>query len=354
VNDLDLRIFRWMYPGGVWSWWGTDPRISTSEIASHVGVERKTVWARIRRWRSDGFWEGFEVRPNPRIFGAGQVHVEIPVEGPAQGAALIDELEHVDGVLWAHVAYGISAAGHEGEVVWVALASEDARRVNRRIRMLRRLSPTGGVDGPYRDATPPCSHSLTALDWRIIACVIPNPNASPVRLARLLGVTLKTFAQHQATLIERHAIFYLPNVDWTKVGGVLLALYCRTAGDVDRVRAELEARYPASIPMTFDWCEGISPEWENSSSFAAMVPSHSPHEVHALVRDTSRIPGVKLVRPETWGPQRLYLDWVNRLTAEHVAATMAPVPGHAPRLGVPGRNGRATVTPVESRGVTAP
>jgi hypothetical protein len=266
---------------------------------------------------------------------------------------LIHDLEHVDGVLWAHVAFGITVHGREGEVVWVALANEDSRRVNRRIRMLRRLSSTGRLEGPYRDETPPCSHSLTALDWRIIAAVIPNPNASSVRLARLLGVTLKTFAQHHATLIERNAIFYLPKVDWTKLGSVLLAVYCRTAGDVNRVRAELEARYPATIPMTFEWCEGISPEWESSSSFAAMFPSHSPHEVHALVRDVSRIPGVKLVRPETWGPQRLYLDWVNRRTAEHLAAAMGTVSGLVQRRGVAGRNGLATAVSIESRGVTA-
>jgi DNA-binding Lrp family transcriptional regulator len=321
-----------MYPGGEWLWWGTDPRITTTEIASHVGLERKAVWARVRTWRGEGFWDGFEVRPNPRIFGAGQIHFEVPVLGPVQGAELLEKLGYLDGVLWARDGFGVSASGGvESEAVLVALITEDARHVNRRIRILRGLSLNGDLEGPFQDETPACSHRLTPLDWRILAAVSANPNTSPSRLARLVGVTLKTFAQHHSVLIERHAIFYQPKVDWSRLECVLLGVQCDGEDDARRARAELMGRFPSSMPMTFEGFEGIAPGWDNSTCFGTMVPAHSPHAVHALVRIVSKIPGVRRVESETWGSERLYSDWANHRIAEHLAATLAPTTEGYPR-----------------------
>lgn len=353
VDDIDLCILRWMYPGGEWSWWGTDPRITTTEIASKVGLDRTAVWARIRHWRRDGFWDGFEVHVNPGIFGAGQVRFEIPVLGPAQAADVLDELEHVDGALVAKVLFDVFAHGGEGEGVGVVLATEDATHIRRRVRLLRGLSSTGNVEGPFRLNLSPCSHRLTPLDWRILAAVIANPNASPARLARLVGVTLKTFTHHHGILIESHAIFYFPRVDWSKLECVGLAVYCRSADDLDRVRRELRARFPASIPMNLRGGEGIAPEWDDSTCFASLVPAHSPHRAHSLVREVSLIPGVRFARSSTWGPDRLYHDWVNRQVAERIAATSAAVPGQAPRLGVRKRIALATTMPTGAHEMAA-
>ena len=353
VDELDLRIFRWMYPGGVWTWWGTDPRITTTEIGSQVGLDRTAVWARIRHWRRNGFWDGFEVHVNPRIFDVTQVRVEIPVLGPAQGAEVLDQLELVEGVLTAQVASGITLHGREGEIVMLYLAGEDATRLNRRLRILRRFSSTGDLEGPFHDMIPSCSHPLSPLEWRILAAVIANPNASPTRLARLVGVTLKTFAHHQAALIDHHAIFYLPKMDWSKLPGVALEVYAQTAEDADRVRAELQARYPASIPIDIKGAEGVAPDWKDSTCFAAIVPVQSPNGVHALVRDVSRIPGVRLAYAVTLGPERLYLDWVNRRIAEHVAGPLTTSPGFVPRSGARKRVASAAHTPNAGHEATA-
>lgn len=351
VDDLDLRLFRWMYPGGVWSWWGMDPRISTTQLASHIGLERTAVWARFRKWRSDGFWNGFGIRANPRIFGTGQVHVEIPVRGSVQGADLIDHLERVDGVLWARLGLGTLALGGEGEVVLVTLAAEDEKLVRRRLRLLGHFSSTGDLEGPFHDETPPCPYQLTPLDWRILAAVSANPNASTAQLARLVGVTLKTVTQHRARLIEHHAIFYVPQVDWSKLGCVVLGLFCRSVEDAGRARAELEGRFPASIPMSLEGFEGIAPEWDSSTCVGTMVPAHSPNVVHALVRSASRIPGVRFANFETWGPERLYLDWPNRRIAEHLAASTVTAPGSAPHEAARRRIGHSETSAPEGRGV---
>ncbi|HYA57567.1 MAG TPA: winged helix-turn-helix transcriptional regulator [Thermoplasmata archaeon] len=273
--------------------------------------------------------------------------------GPVQGADVLDQLDHVDGALAARVAFGHSLHGREGETVVVVIAAEDATRLNRRLRFLRRLSSTGDLEGPFRDAIPPCTYRLTPLDWRILAALIANPNVSPARLARLVGVTLKTFTYHRSLLIERHAVFFLPRVDWSRLECVFLEMFCRRPEDVERVRAVLQARYPASIPVDLKGGEGISPGWNHSTCFGAWVPAHSPNRVHTLVRDASRIPGVRLVLSETSGPERLYLDWVNRRVAERIAATSAAVPGRTPSLGVSKRIAPATTVPTEGHEMIA-
>jgi len=354
VDELDLRIFRWMYPRGVWSWWGTDPRITTTEIGSHVGLERTAVWARIRRWKREGFWNGFAVHVNPRIFDARHARVEIPVLGAAQGADVLDRLEHVDGALYARLGFGVTVHGREGEAVALSLAAEDATRVRRRVRILRGLSSTGEVAGPFYDRVPQCSHRLTPLDWRILAAVVANPNASPARLARLVGITRKTLAHRHANLIDRHAIFYVPLVDWSRLACVCLEVFCRETEDVDRVRQELQARYPAMIPMDLSGGEGIAPEWVHSTCFAALVPAQSPNGIHALIRDTSQIPGVKLVRQETSGPERLYFDWVNRRLADQMASTAVTVTRRASSWESRKRSGQSVTPGSDERGAVTP
>ena len=111
MDDLDLSIYRWMYPDGVWSYWGIDPRITTAEIAQHLGLRRKAVWARIRQWRQSGLWQDPTVRPNPRLFGLNQFQAELPVADAAQGWALVEELGLVGRVLVSNVAFTTTETG---------------------------------------------------------------------------------------------------------------------------------------------------------------------------------------------------------------------------------------------------
>jgi DNA-binding Lrp family transcriptional regulator len=323
VDDLDLSILRWMYPGGVWSPWGTDPRITPSEIASHVGLDRTAIWHRIRKWRREGFWDGFHVRMNLRTFGVGQVYAEIHVADSSEGWALLDKLEHTDGILEARVAFGDTMTSRDVELVVVEMVADDPAHVARRMRVLRQLSPTGSVEGPFREEAPPIARELTPLDWRIIAAIVANPNASPSRLAHLVGVTVKTFVRHHSALIDDHAVFYAPTVNWSRLGCVTLLIHCHDAAAIHRVQRAVETRFPCSIPMAINEFEGIGAEWNSPTSFAVIVPVRSPHEVQTLVRDLSMDSGVRSVRPEYWGPGRRFPGWVDQRIGERLAGQRA-------------------------------
>jgi len=320
MDDLDLDILRWVYRGGVWSPWGTDPKITAAEIASHVGLDRTRVWARIRRWRREGFWDGFLVYPNLTIFGVELLSAEIVVVDVAEGCALMDQLERMDGAVRAFLAYGDSATRRDVEVLVVYFVGDDPTRIGRRMELLRRISPTGRVDGPFRCEAPECTRALTPLDWRIIAAIVANPNASLSQVATLVGVTLKTFVRHHTALIDDHAVFYVPKVDWSRVGCVTVAVHCGGAADVGRVRKALEARFPHSIPISFEGydIEGVAPEFDRSRCFPIMVPSHSPNDLQTLVLNISQIPGVRLARTLLFGPSRRFLRWTSQQISEHL------------------------------------
>jgi DNA-binding Lrp family transcriptional regulator len=331
VDDLDIDILRWMYPGGVMSMFGTDPRITSAEIARHVGLDRTAVWDRLQKWRQEGFWDGFEVHVNVRIFGVGLLGASIHVAGPAEGCALMERLEHVDGVLGVSLHFGDSRTARDVELVAVMMVADDAEHIARRMRTLRGLSPSGKVNGPDRFEPPRCSKELTPLDWRILSAIVAHPNAPVSHVARLVGVTLKTFTRHRSALLDEHVVTYGLRLDWSKLGCVALGAYCVDPEDVPRVQLEFSARRPHSIPVSLVGISGISADYDASRCFAVIVPAHSPHEVQTLVRDFSKIPGVRMVRPELWGPQRRVHDWISQRIAEQVAPSKTSAPGPAAR-----------------------
>jgi DNA-binding Lrp family transcriptional regulator len=325
MDDLDLDLVRWMYPGGVWSPWGTDPRISVAEIASHVGLNRTAVWARFRKWRRVGFWDGFETHVNVRIFDVGLLVASFRVSDSAEGWDLVDRVGEIEGVLGGSLHFGDSLGGGDVEHVGVTMVNDGPAGVLRRLRALTRLSPTGVVDGPVPVEPPPCARELTPLDWRILEAMLAYPNASAPRVAQVVRVSSKTFDHHRSALIDDHVVTSAPKFNWSKIGCVTLSFYCHAAGDVGGAARALTDRIPHSIPVSQSGFSRVTPDFEASNCFSFIVPAHSPNEVQTLVRDLSQLPGVTRVRPELWGPWRGFPYWVTERIAQRLTAPPAVV-----------------------------
>ena len=361
MDDLDLSIYRWMYPDGVWSYWGIDPRITTAEIAQHLGLRRKAVWARIRQWRQSGLWQDPTVRPNPRLFGLNQFQAELPVADASQGWALVEELGLVGRVLVSNVAFTTTETGRNEEVVQLRFAADDRTDLDRVVRLLKRISPTGTVYGPYRDIPPRCTRELSPLDWRILAALVADPGASLTQVAHFVGVTLKTVARRRSALIDSHAIWYLPNIDWSRHPSVCFTLFCNDPRDMDRVRAALDARFPHHLPMSTAGFGFVRPIYGSRPLMVVRVPAHSPGESQKLEVELARLSGVKMVRPTIWGPFRWFPHWADPLIAAHLlskgkkdsvtaASRRALTPGRRTRLSPKGSSsGRSRPGPRPSR-----
>jgi hypothetical protein len=293
-------------------------------------MDRTAVWARLRHWRREGFWDGFEVHPNIAIFDVGAMYAEFQVADAAEGWALFDKLDPVEGLLGASFHNGDSVTTRNVDLVAVVMVAEDHAGIDQRMRRLRSLAPTGIVNGPFPIETPPCSRELTPLDWRILAAIFSSPDASPSQTARLVGVTRKTFVRHHSAMIDDRVVSYAPRVDWSKLGCVTLGIYCRAAEDVDRVREALDDHFPHRIPMSLEGFGTIAPEYNALRCFGMIVPARSPHELPKLVRDLSQLDGVRMVRPELWGPSRQYPRWMAQRIAEHLATSSVLRPNVVP------------------------
>ena len=338
MDDIDLDILRWMFPGGVWLLSGTDPRITPAEIASHVGLDRSSVWDRIRKWRREGFWNGYEVKVNVAVFGVGVFVAQIEVEDAAEGWTLMEQLEQVDGVLAADLIFGDSATTRDVELVVAFFVADDPELIERRLRFIRQLPQARNVIGPIRWKIPPCPRKLTPLDWRILSCIVANPNAPVARVARLVGVTLKTFDHHFSRLMDDKVMAYYPKIDWAKLGCLGLIIYCRGQRDVDRVHRALESRFPHSIMVSLDGMDGVGLDYDPSRCFEVIVPAHSPNNIQTLVHELSQVPGVRQVRPELEGPVRVFNGWIKQRIAEQLTSRSDSGPAFSTRAaGVHGR-----------------
>ena len=273
--------------------------------------------------------------------------VEIPVADASQGWALVEELGLVGRVLVSNVAFTTTGNGRNEEVVQLRFAADDRTEVDPVVRLLKRISPTGTMWGPYRDIPPQCTRELSPLDWRVLAAIVADPGASLSQIARFVGVTLKTAARLRSALIDSHAVWYLPNIDWSRHPSVCLTLFCHDARDGDRVRAALDARFPHYLPMSTAGFGFVQPIYGSRPLVVARVPAHSPGESQKLELELSRLPGVKMVRPTIWGPFRWFPHWADPLIAAHLlsrgkqdsvtaASRRALTPGRRIRLGPKG------------------
>jgi len=321
VDPVDLDIFRWMFPGGVWTPWGIDPRITNAEIARHIGLSRKAVWERVRGWKSSGFLEGYIASPNISLFGVDLLRVEIHVADAVEGSALLDEVGLIDGVLDAGLAFGDSTTSRDVEILGLTMVGDSPIEVDRRMRVLRRLSSTGMVNGPFRDEAPPRTMTPTPLDWRIIGAIVADPEAPLSRIARSVGVSLKTTDRRRSALLDGRALLYFPQLAWRMLPSVDLTVFCRGPGDVPRVRSALELRFPHQTPLEAPGAGYLGPEFAASPFIGVRLPADSPGQIQDLVVKVSKIPGVRLVRPQINGLFRAFPRWVEERLAERVAAS---------------------------------
>ena len=296
MDDIDLGIVRWMYPDGTWVPWGVDPRITPAQIGRRIGLGRTAVWARMRQWAREGFLETWVAGPNIRLFAAGILAVDLHITDPVDAKRILEELELVGGVTYAGVGFGDASSSESVEQVSVCFVDDYPAAVARRMRLFRRLSTAGVVDGPYEFRVPTVSRQLSALDWRIIAVLRAKPRASLSRVAGLLGITLKTLVRRRDALLESRAIWYYPEFDWSKHPSVSLRLSYHQAHELPTILRNLDRRFRHYLPMSLADIGAYSPQVGSNRIFAVRVPVRSPDETQHIMIDLARIPGVARVR----------------------------------------------------------
>ncbi|MCI4365048.1 MAG: hypothetical protein L3K10_03165 [Thermoplasmata archaeon] len=327
MDALDLALVRGLYSDRIWVPWGIDPRITVGQVGRQVGLGRTSVWSRIRHWEKSGFFRPYEIRPNYRLFGVGLRRADLHISDPVDAKNVMDELELVDGVTSAWVGFGDTDSTESVERVSVSFVSDHPTAVDRRMRILRRLSTRRRVDGPYAYRVPTVSRPPTPLDWRIMAILRANPGASLSAMARMIGITTRTLVRHRDALLDSRALWYFPLFDWSLHPSVNLRLYWEEARGLAGLMRAIEARFPHYLPMSLDDM-GYRRQGEDGPILLGVrVPATSPDAVQDIMIDLAQIPGIVRVRSDFQGPWRYYSRWVEQeLTGQLANLLMRYVP----------------------------
>jgi len=233
--------------------------------------------------------------------------------------SVLEELELVEGVTYANVGFGDTNSLESVEGVSVCFVDDNPAAVAHRMRLFRRLSTAGVVDGPYDFRVPTVSRQLSALDWRIIAILRAKPRASLSRVAELLGITLKTLVRRRDALLESKAIWYFAEFDWGKHPSVALRLSYHQAQELPTILRNLDQRFRHYLPMSVVDIGAYSQQVESKRIFSVRVPARSPDETQHIMIDLARIPGVTRVRSDLFGPARFYHQWVDQRLSARIA-----------------------------------
>ena len=327
--DLDdvsaLRAFFLMLEARFWASESVvDPRVTPTEIARRTGRSRSGVQVRLKRWRDSGFWKGYEVWPNPRLFGASLATIDVPVRGPAQVDDLFDSLRMVDGVVAAR-----DYLGEDGRSVRAYAICDTARELDRRRRLIARIAsnPSELVCQEYW--VPETLESLSRLDWRIVALYRSMPEIRLREAAARLGVTPKTLSRRRDRLVDSHALWWLLTSDSGMLSVATYYVRLENPSWRYRVKEALGTRVKGWVPCADDGF-GRMPSWD-LDTVAGLSFVDSPASIDSVARDMLEIPGVAAVTWKVPRGFRSYGDWFDRAIRSELERTalgsVGPVPG---------------------------
>lgn len=317
MDKLDFAIYRYMFPRGEGRFWGSqsivDPRISSREIASHVGLSEVAVRGRISRLRHEGVLGGYEVWPNPRLFGVTQLVLELPARDTDHADRILRSLPRIHGVLSARL-----MIDEDVRRVRVSFVQDVASRTQRRTREILRLTDLPSSAPTLQEWLPPVTRTLGPLDWRVISELRRAPELSIEAHARRLGLTPKTVGQRFHWLLDSNAVF------WTLITahGLLPVAACFVdlvdPGHRESVWQSIQTRIVDWLPTAPG---GLGepphppPPW-----IAALFWIPSPAATEDLARDLIRIPGVRSVRRRFPSSAISIPNWFDAQLAAHLGS----------------------------------
>ena len=320
MDDLDAAILREIFRERVLLWGGHDPRLGTRDIADRLGVDRTTVWARMKDWKEDGFLVRQEVLPNPSLFGAGIAAGEVRVEDPRRKAQAIEDLQLVDGVL--------SGLDLVGSYVLVIYATESERALDRCTRLVGKLPTVDAVETCVPFEPPRNEIQPNARDWRILQALRRPPERPLTEIAEEIGISRRTLTRRYAELLDANALWSFPTFDFSRYGGAVMARFTVILESPDALPAFVNA-CQAGLPQMV-WrmtSHDVAPTARGEHAWADLFCHlHSAVEVESVQRWLLDLPSVQ--GAEAFFPKKWFIasSWFDERIAKHVAGATVRSP----------------------------
>lgn len=297
MDQLDADILREMWRDQRLIWGGLDPRLSTTGIADRLGVDRTTVWARLKAWRQEGFLVRQEVIPNPALFGAGVAVGDLRVEDPQARPQALEALRLVDGIL--------SGLDQVGPYTLLLYASESQAALERCRRLVGRLPSVDEVSMCVPFEPPANTLEPTGTDWRILSALRASPDAPLHEVANDAGVSRRTLTRRYSDLLDADAIWSFPVLDFTSYRGAVLARFMAVLPDADGATGFVNAcKEGLSQMVWWDALEHVSSEVEMDQAwvdvYCHLASAAEVEEVQTWLLGRDGVQGVEVFFPKEW------------------------------------------------------
>lgn len=300
--SLDWEIYDLLLRRAESPIWGRFPRPPIAEISAKLKISPNTVWRKLGDWRRRGFLKGYLITPHPTLLGSGITRFTVSATDPIAKAKLLDDLEFVEGVILVINEVGVKLA-----VIGATEPSEGPQRLR---ELLRRLPGTASVSPAHRAWLPPCEGELFPEDWKLLAVLRSNPEASITRLASKTGRATKTLARQLATLRKSHRMLSMWLEDWSRFPSLVAGFTIRLeiGADPHYVRREFRAMVPGCQERAwFDF-----PPGEPGRGLTYMVEISCMAEIDSVLQVALGIRGVARVESTFRVADRVYPDWIDR------------------------------------------
>jgi DNA-binding Lrp family transcriptional regulator len=289
MESLDLRLLRAIFRGGEYSHYGIEPRTSVLGLARDLHSSRVTISRRLERWRTQGFWNGVAVYPNPDALGVRFQMQTIVLDAGRNRRRLEAAVEE-------HLRPFLT---FQTENLYAPVLIVDNARKLRASQRSFAAAWTNSVAGPPFDVEfPPSGVSLGSRDWKIVQAFRRGPERNWVTIADEVGVTCRSLERRVDRLIERSALFFFPLLDWRRldVSVVWTGILYRKGANPNQIWATARANHPDILPL----CDGFRVELylpaeileQMGGRMLFFVPTRSGSSVDELRREFSAIDGV--------------------------------------------------------------
>jgi DNA-binding Lrp family transcriptional regulator len=202
MDKLDFKIFRTLGIRPYGHEAGDFNRLNPWVIAKKLGVDGNTVKHRLAKMKKNGFIRYFQIYPNFDLLGIRGAAYLFEIDEPERKNDVITQCTLVDGVT--------EISSFVGNEICIDFAYRDTRDESRKLKLLSGITNCKRSEKFYDKVMPPVHLELSTTDWRIIKALRYNALKPLSKVAKELGLSIKTVKRRFARMTHSNAVIIVP------------------------------------------------------------------------------------------------------------------------------------------------
>jgi DNA-binding Lrp family transcriptional regulator len=237
LDRIDIKVLGQLYRGVSKLDFRPEVKGLNGRIAKKLSLDEDTVRRRVDRLESIGVIQGWQLIVNPEVFGLITCVVWMRVDSQTRIEEAVRKTRLVPGI--------VTIAREMGNILSIGLVCENERVFSERVALISELTK-GKELMTYVVAHPKTEIEPTSTDWQIINALRPDPLARYTRVAEKLDLSSRTIQKRITKLARGNAIFFLLNIDFSRLEGALcvsLVVYYADGGFKDQVERSIFTKF---------------------------------------------------------------------------------------------------------------